>query len=210
MGCDQWQEAIGALLDGEDPGMSPELIDAHVDRCPGCQQFRDLFHDLRRAQVHEAVRQPDLAPTVVKTAKLMDGTRTWSVARGVLAVCALEVLFFSLRELLSAGSNHDIRHLGAFSIAYAAVMFVVVFRPARARTMLPVALMLGAAIGLSAIFDVVAGHVPLVGEMVHIPELIGVVTIWLLSIPSRVKKSESGRNVGAPRLRSVDRLEDSA
>lgn len=210
MGCDQWQEAIGALLDGEDPGMSPELIDAHVDRCPGCQQFRDLFHDLRRAQVHEAVRQPDLAPTVVKTAKLMDGTRTWSIARGVLAVCALEVLFFSLRELLSAGSNHDIRHLGAFSIAYAAVMFVVVFRPARARTMLPVALMLGAAIGLSAIFDVVAGHVPLVGEMVHIPELIGVVTIWLLSIPSRVKKSESGRNVGAPRLRSVDRLEDSA
>lgn len=190
--------------------MSPELIDAHVDRCPGCQQFRDLSHDLRRAQVHEAVRQPDLAPTVVKTAKLMDGTRTWSIARGVLAVCALEVLFFSLRELLSAGSNHDIRHLGAFSIAYAAVMFVVVFRPARARTMLPVALMLGAAIGLSAIFDVVAGHVPLVGEMVHIPELIGVVTIWLLSIPSRVKKSESGRNVGAPRLRSVDRLEDSA
>jgi predicted anti-sigma-YlaC factor YlaD len=210
MGCDQWQEAIGALLDGEDPGMRPELIDAHVDRCPECQQFRDLSHDLRRAQVHEAVRQPDLAPTVVKTAKLMDGTRTWSIARGVLAVCAFEVLFFSLRELLSAGSNHDIRHLGAFSIAYAAVMFVVVFRPARARTMLPVALMLGAAIGLSAIFDVIAGHVPLVGEMVHIPELIGVVMIWLLSIPSRVKKSESGRNVGAPRLRSVDRLEDSA
>ena len=210
MGCEQWQEAIGALLDGEDSGMSRELVDAHVDRCSACQQFRELSHELRRAQVREAVAQPDLAPSVVKTAKLMDGTRTWSIARGVLAVCAIEVLFFSLRELLSAGSNHDIRHLGAFSIAYAAVMFVVVFRPARARAMLPVALMLGVAIGLSAIFDVIAGHIPLVGEIVHIPELIGVAMIWLLALPSRVQKVESGRGVSAPRLRSVDRLEDTA
>lgn len=210
MECDQWQEAIGAILDGEDPGMSRALVDAHVDRCPTCQQFREYSHELRRAQVREATPQPDLAPAVVKSAKLLDGTRTWSIARAVLAICAIEVIVLSVGDLFGVGASHETRHLGAFTIAYAAVMIVVVIRPARARAMLPVALMLGFALLLTALFDLLTGHVPLVNEVLHVPELISVVTIWLLAMPSRVKTVGDGRAVPAPTLRSVDRLEDTA
>lgn len=210
MGCDQWQEAIGAMLDGEDPGIDQALVDAHVGRCRSCQQFRDDAHGLRRAQVHEATPQPDLAPTVVKSAKLLDGTRTWSIARGVLAICAIDVIVLSLTDLFSTGADHETRHLGAFTIAYAVVMMVVVIRPARARAMLPVALMLGLAIFLTAAFDLAAGHVPFVEEVLHLPELISVAMIWLLAMPSRVKKIDRGRDITLSPLRSVDRLEDSA
>lgn len=210
MECDQWQEAIGAILDGEDPGMSRALVDAHVDRCPACQQFREYSHDLRRAQVREATSQPDLAPAVVKSAKLLDGTRTWSIARVVLAICAIEVIVLSIGDLFGVGASHETRHLGAFTIAYAAVMIVVVIRPARARAMLPVALMLGFALLLTALFDLFTGHVPLVNEVLHVPELISVVTIWLLAMPSRVKTVGDVRAPHAPTLRSVDRLEDTA
>ena len=210
MECDQWQEAIGAILDGEDPGMSRALVDAHVDRCPSCQQFREYSHSLRRAQVREASPQPDLAPKVVKSAKLLDGTRTWSIARAVLALCAFEVIVLSLGDLLGATASHETRHLGAFTIAYAAVMMVVVVRPARARAMLPVALMLGFAILLTGIFDLLTGHVPLVNEVLHLPELISVFMIWLLAMPSRVRNAGTGEPLQAPTLRSVDHLEDTA
>ena len=210
MECDQWQEAIGAILDGEDPGMSRALVDAHVDRCPTCQQFRECSHELRRAQVREAAPQPDLAPAVVKSAKLLDGTRTWSIARAVLAICAVEVIVLSVGDLFGVGASHETRHLGAFTIAYAAVMMVVVIRPARARAMLPVAIMLGFAILLTALFDLLTGHVPLVNEVLHVPELISVVTIWLLAMPSRVKTVGDGRAAQAPTLKSVDRIEDTA
>ena len=210
MECDQWQEAIGAMLDGEDPGMSPELVDAHVNRCPSCRQFREYTHDLRRAHVREATPQPDLAPIVVKTARLFDGTRTWSIARVILVVCAVEVVVLSLSDLLRSGAGHETRHLGAFTIAYAAVMLVVVVRPARARAMLPVALMLGFAILLTALFDLLTGHVPLVDEVLHIPELVSVAMIWWLALPSRLRRDGQGRKMEAPQLRSVDRLEDTA
>ena len=89
-------------------------------------------------------------------------------------------------------------------------MFVVVARPARARVMLLVALMLGFAIALSAIFDAIAGHVQLVVEFIHIPALTGVATIWLLALPSRVKKPDQRIGVGLPQLRSVERHGDTA
>jgi hypothetical protein len=120
------------------------------------------------------------------------------------------VIILSLGDLLGANAGHETRHLGAFTIAYAAVMIVVVLRPARARAVLPVALMLGFAILLTALFDLLTGNVPLVDEVLHLPELISVITIWLLAMPSRVQKADDGRGASAPTLRSVDRLEDTA
>jgi len=83
-------------------------------------------------------------------------------------------------------------------------------RPARARAMLPVALMLGLAILLTGLFDMLTGHVPLVNEVLHLPELISVFMIWLLAMPSRVRNAGTGKPLQAPTLRSVDHLEDTA
>lgn len=192
MECEGWREAIGAMADGEDPGVDPMLVDAHVDSCSGCSAHRDFVHSLRRAGLRTAESQPDLADRVVRAARIGDGTRTWSIPRGVLAICALEVVALSLIDLLSADASHDTRHLGAFTMAYGVVLVIVAVRPARARAMLPVAVLLGLALAITAVFDLATGSVPFVNEALHVPELVSVAMIWLLAAPVTVRARASG------------------
>ena len=190
--------------------MDPALVDAHVARCPDCAAHRDFVHDLRRAGLRAAEPQPDLAPDVVKAARVADGTRTWSIPRGVLAICALEVAVLSIIDLVSGDVSHDTRHLGAFTLAYAVMLFVVVARPARARAMLPVALLLGLALAITTVVDFATGRVPLVNEGLHIPELVSVAMIWLLAAPGR-RRDDDVVGDGGVRLRSRLRaVDDSA
>jgi predicted anti-sigma-YlaC factor YlaD len=219
MECAVWQEAIGAMLDGERPEIDAQLVEAHVRRCPECASFEAFAHGLRRAEIRPASPQPDLAPAVVKTAQILDGVHTWTVARAVLAVCAIEIIAFSLPDLLvnSGDSVHSARHLGAFTAAFGAALMVVVFRPARARAMLPVALVLGFALVISAVVDLLRGEIPLVNEVQHIPEVVSVAMLWLLATPSRRHGTtrSAGREVVAsglvgPRLRAVDRRDKPA
>ena len=77
----------------------------------------------------------------------------WSIVRALLAVVAVEIIVVSVPALLGdeqATSPHAARHLGAFAVAYGVGLLVVVARPARARTMLPVAAVLAGALVISA------------------------------------------------------------
>src|SRR3954452_3806844 len=57
MSCRRVQEAISARIDGEDPGMAPERIDAHLASCPVCRAFA-----ASAAAVHRQVRVPPAQP----------------------------------------------------------------------------------------------------------------------------------------------------
>lgn len=120
-----------------------------------------------------------------------DRAASLSIVRMLLAVVAVDVIAFALRDLLSAGDSdagvHATRHLGAFSIAYGVGLLVVAVRPARARTMLPVAAVLAGALLVTALVDLFEGRVPLLGEANHLPELISVLLIWMLANPRRPK-----------------------
>ena len=95
---------------------------------------------------------------------------------------------FSLPALVlgdeQGASAHAARHLGAFTAAYGVGLLVVAVRPARARAMLPVAAVLAGALVITAVVDLVDGRIPLVGEAQHLPEVLSVVLVWLLAIPS--------------------------
>jgi CHASE2 domain-containing sensor protein len=105
-----------------------------------------------------------------------------------------------------ATSAHAARHLGAFSIAYAAGLLVVVARPARARTILPVAAVLAGALLITAVIDIAEGNVPLFGEAVHMPELLSVVLIWLLAnVPRR---SHPAQHIPTPTRRALTVVAD--
>ena len=84
-----------------------------------------------------------------------------------------------------ASSTHASRHLGAFAVAYGVGLLVVVARPARARTMLPVAAVLAGALLITAVIDLAQRHIPLVGEAAHLPELVSVILLWLIAVPPR-------------------------
>jgi predicted anti-sigma-YlaC factor YlaD len=177
------------MSDGEDPGLDPALVDAHLARCGACRAYRDNLHELRRrSALRPAPRMPDLSATVVKQDRIADRASRWGIVRGLLVVVALEIIVLSLPALVlgeeQATGAHAARHLGAFAVAYGAALLVVAARPARARTVLPVASVLAVALAVTAVVDVIDGQIPLSGEALHVPELISVLLIWLLAIPA--------------------------
>ncbi len=208
MSCDVWQEAISASADGEDPGIDERLLAAHLSRCASCRAFADFAErDRRRRLVRPAERMPDLARRVAKWAAVLDRAGRWSVVRAVLAGVALEIIAFSLPALVLGDehqtSAHAARHLGAFTVAYGVGLLVVVVRPARARAMLPVAAVLAGALVITAIIDLVDGEVPLLGETQHLPEVLSVVLVWLLAVPSPRRAAARARPPTPAPLRIV-------
>jgi len=181
--CAQVQEAISALADGEDPGLDPSLVEAHIATCPSCRSQREFIHGLRRSKLREAETQDDLAPAVVRSARMLDGVWTWTFPRGVLAICAVVIALTSFGDLLGGSEidGHDARHLGAFSLAYVIALGVVVVRPARARTVLPISVVVTAALLITAVIDVADGAVSLSRELSHTPEIISLIAVWALA-----------------------------
>ena len=60
-------------------------------------------------------------------------------------------------------------------------LLVVAVRPARARTMLPVAFVVASALAVTAVFDAAEGRVTFIAEGRHIPELVSLALVWLLT-----------------------------
>lgn len=206
MTCDPWLEAISARADGEPSPIADRLVDAHVATCAGCRAFAANVHDLRRAaSVDVAPAQADLSGAVVKAARLADRGSVWWVLRLGLGVVAIQVLVLSVPALFlghAAGSDqHAARHQGSFAIAYAIGLLVVALRPAKARGMLPLAAALAGCLAITAIIDISDGRTPMVAELHHLPELVGLLLVWLLARPARLPAPIQRR--GLPRLRAV-------
>ncbi|MEO5900064.1 MAG: zf-HC2 domain-containing protein [Ilumatobacteraceae bacterium] len=207
--CARWQDAISAMVDGEEPGVDSRLVAAHVARCAPCRAFESFAaSDRRHTLVHEATPMPDLARRVTKWAAVLDRASRWSLVRAVLAMVALEIVAFSLPALIlgdeSNTSAHAARHLGAFTVAYGVGLLVVVIRPARARAMLPVAAVLAGALVITAVIDLADGQVPLLGETQHLPEVLSVALVWLLAVPSPRRTGHHRRRPGRPVLTVVE------
>jgi hypothetical protein len=160
---------------------------------------------------------PDMARPLVKLNAMADRAASWNIVRVLLAVVAFDVMFFALEALVLANETdataHAARHLGAFSFAYGVGLVVVVVRPARARTMLPVAAVLAGALFITAIIDLLNGTVPLTGETTHLPELISVLLIWMLAVPSRRRRKPAAKpdsGAGQRTLRALPDIDDRA
>jgi len=214
MQCEIWQEAISATLDGEDPGVEPGLIDAHVSHCQQCATFAALAARIRAPRPHPVPGMPDLPDRVVHAARVSDRRSAWGIVRLLLGACAIMIVIASLPELLFVGHEpgaHEARHLGAFTVAYAVALMVVVVRPARARAMLPVAMVLGLALVITGVADIIGGNAPLIGETAHLPELCSVLLLWLLA--SSIGRDRNTSSIGGhqpPILHVVERLDDTA
>lgn len=135
----------------------------------------------------------DLADRVVREVRAADREGV-GLPRALLAVAAVQIVVFAIGDLAADGADaHGRRHLGAFAIAYAVGLFSVVWRPARARTMLPVGLVLVTALAITAIVDVVGGRTPIVSEALHLSELASVGLVWWMT----VRSGPDGRPVAA-------------
>ncbi len=200
--CEFYMAALSARADGEDPGINERVLDAHVEGCADCHRFDDSIGATRRAAVvASAPPIPDISKRVARLTAAEDRAGSWNIPRWLLLIVAIQVAAFALPELL--GSNHPSRHLGAFSLAYAGGLVMVVVRPARARTMLAVAAVLVASLLVTAIVDAAQGRTPLVYETSYIPEVLSVLLLWLLARPDRDSVADPLRSVTQPGLQLV-------
>lgn len=210
MDCFRWRDALSAMADGEPAEIDERLVAAHVARCPGCRQYKEMIEaSPSMARIGVATEMPDLSKTISKLTAAADRAAHWSILRVVLAVVAVQVIAFALPALVLGEEQdtptHAARHLGAFGVAYGVALLVVVARPARARSILPVALVLAGAQVLAAIVDLATGRIPLVGEARHIPQIISVFLIWFLAVPSTRRGDAQAEPAEVPRLEIVDR-----
>lgn len=202
--CERFRESISATLDAEDADFRDAAIDEHLDQCVNCRNFLEFSASLKRAGIRRAPSMTDLAPVIVKQFNVGHRKSVWSIARGVLAICALEVIVFSLFDLV--GGTHESRHLGSFSIAFGVMLLSVVARPVRARLMFPVTAVLTLSLMITAVVDMINGSIPLVTEARHFPEIISVAMIWLLAKPQRTPFSRTSRGVSwAPSIAERNR-----
>lgn len=201
--CDAVQAALSARADGEREEIEPSLVDAHVAHCADCTGFGSEVDDLRRrARIGAAPTIPGLGRSISDAAAAEDRRTSPFIARWLLALVAAQIVLLSTPDLFATDVHRDVahaaRHLGAFTLAYAVGLLVVVARPARARTMLHVAVVLVGALVITGLVDVLQGRAPLVGEAVHIPELFSVVLLWILCRP--VSRTSRPSNREGPRL----------
>jgi predicted anti-sigma-YlaC factor YlaD len=208
MGCEPYMVAISAQVDGEDPDIDTATLEEHLQHCASCRRFADDAASMRRrSRVGAAPDIPDLSRQVVQRTAAADRSSAAWMARWLLALVAVQIVVLAVPDLLASGeSAHASRHLGAFGLAYAAGLIVVVVRPARARTMLQVALVLAAAMVVAATVDIAQGRVPLVNEAIHIPELFSLLFLWLLTRPPGKPRDDQGPVSGdrSEDVRAVD------
>lgn len=193
MSCERCRESISDRIDGHDDDVAPDDVEAHLRSCPECRDFERSAHALRRGIALAPAPAPVAVEVdrLVRTAVAADRDRHPAVLRWLLGLVAVQIAVLALPDFLaSEQAGHSLRHLGAFSLAYAAGLAAVVVRPARARTVLNVSVVLLVALAATAAVDVVRGQVPLASETPHVLELASAWLLWMLSRPGRVAGAE--------------------
>ena len=182
MDCSAYVEAISAIADGERPDIEPRIVDAHVIGCSSCQTYRRAITARTPGTLLASRHTSRLAAAAERAA-------SWPTTRVLLAIVAVQLVVLSLRDLLWPSSGdaglHEVRHLAAFTLAYGMLLIAVVIRPTRAAAALPAATVLAVALAITAIVDLAAGRIPLAGEAMHIPEVISVILIRILTPTDR-------------------------
>jgi predicted anti-sigma-YlaC factor YlaD len=193
LSCTEYEDALSALADNEPSLLASDVVERHLVGCVSCRQFQAATRGPALAPALAVVDTPaDEALRMSRLVAKVDRNSTPETVRYLLGAVALSIILLALPELFASDTSgavaHADRHLGSFSAAYGVLLLVTAVRPARARTALPVAVVLAAAIGITAISDLVRGKIPLVGEVLHLPELLSVVLVWLLARRTRIRR----------------------
>jgi predicted anti-sigma-YlaC factor YlaD len=150
MDCDRAREAISARIDGEDPGVPGDVIEAHLETCAACRGWQQRAHALtRRARLGGPFLDHDLTPRVLaaipqeragRGARGARGARPRAAGRGGMArragLAAVAVAQLAITvPLLILGHDHDAgvhaaHELGSFDLALAIAFAVGAVRPA--------------------------------------------------------------------------------
>ena len=197
--CAEVQEAISALLDGEEPNVDTDTVDRHTASCDACAAFRDAAAALHAAvRVRPAPQVPDRTRAILSAASAPDRAPVWMVVRVSLGVVALVEGAIFMPAFLYGNDGegvptHAARHLGAFGLAFAVALLVVAIRPRQARSLVPMTVTLTVAMMAAAIVDTINGKTSPFLEAHHLLEVLGTTLVWLLAVPASWPRRERRR-----------------
>lgn len=137
MDCVQVREAMSAQMDGEPPGVSEHLLDAHIERCEGCRAWREAaFEVTRRSRLTGWTPPGDLTEVILAGA---GRRRLAGIGRplraGLLVAAAIGQLVLTVPLLSDRASTgmtmdmHGMHELGVFDFALGVAFLVGALRP---------------------------------------------------------------------------------
>ena len=194
MRCHDVRASLSAGLDGEVPALPPDVVDHHLADCAGCRRWSEEVASLHRTlRVQPAGDEPDhtdaiLAALPRRRPVVDDRVKALRLVTLVIAVVQLVAslpLLFASDTMVMGGhvmdDGHLERHIGVFAVAMAVGLFVVVWRPERARAMLPILGVLVAGLVWSCFGDIWSGR-PVPGNLLaHGADVAGFAAVWLLA-----------------------------
>ncbi|MEX5710049.1 zf-HC2 domain-containing protein [Parafrankia sp. FMc6] len=200
MGCETWREALSARLDGEEPGVSAALVDAHLERCPACAAWQREAALLRGAAVHTASHDtpsPDFTHLAglarPRTSPLFVCLRLGLAALGFaqLALGLLQVLGVGPFHVALAPTHHGMtgvthtEHLShesaAWNLAVGIGFLAAAARRAIADGLVPLLTAFVGLLGLLSINDITRGEVSADRLLTHTVLLAGYLLIVTLT-----------------------------
>jgi predicted anti-sigma-YlaC factor YlaD len=199
MDCNAYREAISARIDGEDTGLEPVAVDSHLAACPACRSWAERAVAVTRsARVGLAEPIPDLTFQIMAAlkprrhlripVKPAPGASPTMIARLGLLMVACGQVFVALPALLGhdAGAPVHVAHeQGAWALALAVGLLVVVARPGRAAALLPFVAALVAGLAITMAVDISAGRTQAAAEAPHGLAFLGLGLLWVLARESR-------------------------
>jgi predicted anti-sigma-YlaC factor YlaD len=203
--CPEIQADLSSRSDGEQPTLDADLVAAHLSDCTECRRFAEGLRRLPGARLEGIDRPPsDLQQRVLEAIEPDRSSSSEATAlRWVLAVVAFAQIVTALPSLFNTSSGllaHASRHFAVFSIALGCAFLYTALRPRRVGALFPFVVALSIGLLVTACVDVVAGRTPLISESAHLLEIVGLVTLWLLTRIERPRPLPRDRST---RLRAV-------
>lgn len=185
MNCSTAREALSAWSDGEDAEARPLDVSRHLHTCRDCAAYAQTLSGL--TDLTSALQRIPPGP-VPRPREQYDPPRR---ARRVRLLC-LALVVLTVAELVAAlvelraehgygGEDHAGHESLSFTLAVCVGLLWIAWRPAYARSYLP---LVGVAAGLLAVtagIDVARGTAELVDELPHLGFLLGFGLLWMLS-----------------------------
>jgi predicted anti-sigma-YlaC factor YlaD len=213
MECDSARGAISAQIDGEDPGVPADALEAHIADCAECLGWRQRAYSVtRRARLGGPFLDHDLTALVLAATPppRAEGRRSLAQRAGLMGVALAQIAITV--PLLILGHDHDAgvhaaHELGSFDLALAVAFAVGAIRPALSAGLAwPCGI---AAVGLlgTAIADLVSGQTIGADEAQHLIAVIGGVLLFLQArtatrgtAPDATARAVAGDRPAAARL----------
>jgi len=188
MDCDRAREAISARIDGEDPGVPGDAIEAHLETCASCVGWQQRAHTLtRRARLGGPFLDRDLSAQVLAAIPPEPAGRRRAADHGSmarragLAAVAIAQLAITV-PLLILGHDHDAgvhaaHELGSFDLALAIAFAVGAVRPALSAGLAWPCSIAAAGLAGTAMADLIAGQTFGADEAQHLIAVAGAVLL---------------------------------